>query len=159
MIPKNQILIKYTSGNELVTKITNISYQGYYYEINNKIYAGKEFTYNAEELIPIAQSNQLLKNNTSVIKYSLLTGTTSQQLSTPPITNLPSKTTTELARFFCKKLNNVPILIKEIDEQTYFSLQKNNLYQTVYTGTYNNKTQTLDQAEKQMPGIKAFLQG
>ena len=43
------------------------------------------------------------------------------------------------------------------DEDTYKALQNNPLYQTTFIGTYNNKTQTPEIAETQMPGINAFL--
>ena len=49
------------------------------------------------------------------------------------------------------------IIIKEIDENTYKSLITNSLYQVTFIGTYQGKTQSIDEAEKQLPGIKAFL--
>ena len=60
-------------------------------------------------------------------------------------------------KFFYQKINQSPIIIKEIDEDTYKALQNNPLYQTTFIGTYNNKTQTPEIAETQMPGINAFL--
>jgi hypothetical protein len=155
MIPKSEILIKYTSGNELVTINTNTPYQGYYYETNNKIYAGKEFQYNAPELVKISQSNKLY-NNSSTALFSYLSGVTSQQLSTPKLTNIPNDIP---VKFYCRKTNEFPIIIKEIDENTYSSLQQTPIYKTAFIGTYKNKTQTIDQAEKEFPGIKDFLLG
>jgi hypothetical protein len=81
--------------------------------------------------------------------------------SFPLSTNIPSEiyfNQSSLAtRFFYKKVNEQPIIIKEIDENTYKSLITNSLYQVTFIGTYQGKTQSIDEAERQLPGIKAFL--
>jgi hypothetical protein len=57
-IPQNIIVeSKYTSGNEYIIIDTNIMYKGYYYEMNGKIFAGKEFDINAIELIKLLPKN------------------------------------------------------------------------------------------------------
>ena len=57
-IPQNIIVeSKYTSGNEYIIIDTNIIYKGYYYEMNGKIFAGKEFDINAIELIKLLPKN------------------------------------------------------------------------------------------------------
>mgnify|MGYP000061509656 CR=1 FL=1 len=43
------------------------------------------------------------------------------------------------------------------DEDSYKSLQSQPVYQTTFVGTYNGTTQTIDQADQQVPGLKAFL--
>ena len=48
-------------------------------------------------------------------------------------------------------------IIKEVDEKSYISVRGNPLYKTTFTGIYNNINQTTDQAEKQIPGLTAFL--
>jgi len=58
-------------------------------------------------------------------------------------------------RFFAQKVNTNPVIIKEIDEKTYTSLQTSPLYIT----TYISNTQSLTQANTQMPGLKEFLEG
>ena len=50
-------------------------------------------------------------------------------------------------------------LIKEVDEKSYISVRGTPLYKTTFIGSYNNVNQNVDQAEKQMPGLKTFLGG
>ena len=62
-IPKNIIVeSKYTIGNEYILLSSYQQYQGYYYEMNGKYFAGKEFDQNAPELQKIlsSKSNNLL---------------------------------------------------------------------------------------------------
>jgi len=54
-VPANIIETKYTSGNEFVFSFNYKYYQGYYYELNDKIFAGKEFNINAPELVKAIQ--------------------------------------------------------------------------------------------------------
>ena len=59
-IPQNQIVAnKYTIGKEYMYKDTYREYQGYYYELNNKLFTGKEFNSNAPELILIPKNNNV----------------------------------------------------------------------------------------------------
>ena len=158
-VPKSYIVtVKYTSGGEFVESSSNAPYQGYYYELNNKFYSGKEYSPTAPEIIRIQspERNRLLNNIPTAI-YSLISGITSKSISAPPIKILPSEkySINKSIRFFCKKINSD--IIKEIDEQTYKSLQSQPIYQTTFIGIYNGKTQTVDQADQQVPGLKAFL--
>ena len=161
-VPKNNIVAgKYTSGGEFVILSTNAPYQGYYYELNNKFYSGKEYSPTAPEIIRIQspEKNRLLNSLPTAI-YSLVSGVTSKSISTPPVNVIPSETNTKInksVRFFCKKINSD--IIKEIDEQTYKSLQNQPIYQTTYIGVYLDKAQSMDQAESQLSGVKAFLAG
>ena len=56
-------------------------------------------------------------------------------------------------RYFMRQVNIQPVTIKEISKPVYDSLQGNPLYQT----TFVSKDQNIDQADKQLPGLKAFL--
>ena len=51
---------KYTIGKEYIDKKTHKLYQGYYYELNNKFFAGKEFNNNAPEIIKIKSSHLII---------------------------------------------------------------------------------------------------
>ena len=132
MIPADKILTnQYTRGNEYVSAKTGKYYTGYYCIVAEvKYYTGKTY---------IDQSEELLKNY-------LIT-----PLSGP--TSLPPQSTS--IRYFIKKINVFPIIIKEVSEQTYSSYLNDPFYQTIAIGTDEN----LDRAEAQMPGIKTFLLG
>lgn len=154
IIPSNIIQKKYTSGGEFVSKQTNIVYKGYYYILNNTYYAGKEYAPNSPEIIKISQYNKLLNNQETAI-YSAITGLTSDQLKEPTdlISTYDEK---ELTRYFYKKVTDVnPIIIKETNKETYDRLKNNPSYQT----TFFNNIKKLDEAEKEMPGLKLFLRG
>ena len=66
-------------------------------------------------------------------------------------------------RYFIKKINQFPIIIKEINEQTYNNYKNNPFYQSIAVklpaSDFKIDTKELDQADKQMPGLKAFLLG
>ena len=156
-IPKNLIETgKYTSGKEFVYKITQTPFQGYYYILDNLYYVGKEYNKDAPELIKITSSNTLLNRKSTSI-FSLVSGITSQALKTPKITSVqPNIENNKVdTRYFSRQVNIQPIIIKEIDKESYDSLQNNPLYQTTFIGN----GQTIDQANTQMPGLKAFLIG
>jgi hypothetical protein len=73
-IPANIITEnKYTIGKEFINRKTHKLYQGYYYELNNKFFAGKEFNNNAPELIKIKsdQVNNLLLTAATYVFGSL----------------------------------------------------------------------------------------
>ena len=163
-IPKNQIKeSKYTSGGEYIIESTNAPYQGYYYELNNVLYAGKVFDLKSPILIPIKNRNTLFNKGISTALFSAISGITSQTLQTPKFNSIPntiySPPGDTTPKFYCKKVNEKPTIIKEINEDTYNSLKLNPLYQTTYTGVYNNKNQSIEEANKQMPGITTFLIG
>jgi hypothetical protein len=169
-IPKNIIQTgKYTSGNEFVEEKTNKPYQGYYYELNGLLYTGKEYSIDAIKIIKKQNQNQLY-NSSNTALFSLVSGITSQQLSTPSINSISDSKgdgllsnnqstvfVTYTPKFYVQKINVNPIIIKEVDEKSYISVRGNPLYKTTFTGIYNNINQTTDQAEKQIPGLTAFL--
>jgi hypothetical protein len=131
-------------------------------KLNKSLYAGKEFKNNAPKLVKIEDANKLY-NRYSTALYSAISGVTSQQLQQPKLVGVNTSSNVvnrkNTTRFFTKKVNVQPIIIKEVNEDTYESLQNDPIYQTTYVGTYNNTNQTPDQAEKQMQGIKTFLLG
>ena len=156
-IPANIIETgKYTVGGELVYKETQASYKGYYYILNKRYFTGKEYTSDAPELVKIEQSNTLLYRPTTAI-FSAISGITAKSLRSPKISsvqpNIESNPTP--VRYFSQQVNVKPTIIKEISKETYNSLQGNSLFITTFIGP----TQNIDQAEKQMPGLKAFLIG
>jgi hypothetical protein len=161
-VPKNKIQEgKYTSGGEYMVESTNAMYKGYYYVFNNEAYVGKEYDSKALKLIPIKNRNKLLNKGKSLAIFSLLTGITSQALQTPNFSSLPNNPSTtggiETLKFYCKKINDQSSIIKEIDEINYKLLQNNSLYQVTYIGTYLGITQTIDMADKQLPGLKIYI--
>ena len=156
-IPKNIIeTSKYTTGGELVYKESQTSYKGYYYILNNRYFVGKEYITTAPELIKIQQSNTLLYRPSTAI-FSLVSGITSKSLRSPKIPSIQPNIESNLilARYFSQQVNVKPTIIKEISKETYDSLQGNPLYNTTFVGPNQN----IDQANQQMPGLKAFLIG
>lgn len=159
-IPKNIIITsKYTSGGELILKDSYIQYKGYYYELNGKIFAGKEFDINAKELIKSTSDNLdplLLKSSTYL--YGLISK--SKNLISPTKLNTvvkndnPYLDQSDEITYYAKKINLYPPSIKQIDKVTYDKIQKDPFYSsTKLNPNYSN----IEQAEKELPGIKAFL--
>ena len=159
-IPQNQIVqSKYTSGGEYMFVSTQNEYQGYYYDLNGKLFAGKEFNSNNPEIVRIQSSNfNKLLGKTSTYVYGRISGT---KINTSVVNALPKSDNPNITdvgtKFYCSKINVSPILIKEIDEQTYENIQRDPIYRTTYVGTYNNKFQSTDEADKQLPGLKIFI--
>lgn len=139
MIPADKIIEnQYTKGNEFVYIQTGKYYQGYYCIVSNsKYYTGKTYTSQSQEL----SKTQVNSDTTS-------------------ITSLPPQQNS--TRYFIKKTTQFPIIIKEVSKQTYDAYQTDPIYQTLSLVTFGSDfddTKTLEQAEMQMPGIKAFLLG
>jgi hypothetical protein len=173
-VPQNQIVTsKYTAGKEYIFNDTYREYIGYYYELNNKFFAGKEFNTNSPELIRMNSDsiNRLLTNPFTYL-YGKISKIKLNNNKFTPIYFLPSEDEAkkgQVLRYFAQKINFNPILIKEIDKETYNKLVSDPLYITVSIINYivgdalddNNNyifdVDSLDKAEKQMPGIKAFL--
>jgi hypothetical protein len=157
-IPANIIVEnKYTQGNEYIEEKTNKNYQGYYYELNGLLYAGKSYSDNALKIIPITDRNKMLTQGLSVATFSVVSGITSQDLEQQPVPSIYVNTESDLVpvRYFSSQVNIQPKIIKEISKETYDSLKTNSLYQITFIGP----TQSIEQADKQMPGLKSFLLG
>jgi hypothetical protein len=162
-IPKNTIVeSKYTIGNEYILLSSYQRYQGYYYEMNGKFFAGKEFDQNSPELQKIlsSKSNNLL-TLASTFLFGKLSGINVNSNTIPTYVYQPTEEDYSRGysiRYFYKKINTNPILIREINKETYDSLLNNPLYQVIsIIWTVRPENVNLDEAEKQMPGLKAFL--
>jgi hypothetical protein len=161
-VPSNIITTnKYTIGDEFVYPDTNKPYTGYYYEINGSFFQGKSFNTNSPKIIRKQDSNKLL-DNPATKTYAQLANITSQQLSSPEYTHLPFSSfevsdygDSDIIRYFVKQLNTSPILIRETDGISFQSLISNSLYQTLAVS--ENDIYKLDELDKLMPGLKAFL--
>jgi hypothetical protein len=161
-IPAN-IIIKnqYTVGKEYMYVSSYKEYQGYYYEMNNKFFAGKTFSENSLELIRISSDNvNTLLTQPSTYVYGLISKKSSKELSSPKFNSIiKSNLDTDqeaVETYYAKKLNVNPTLIKQISKETFQSLASDPFYQVISIAPdYSN----LDEAEKQMPGIKTFVRG
>jgi len=126
-IPSNIISLgKYTIGNEFVNPKTNEIYQGYYYEISNTFFIGREFRYNAPEIIKISNKNTLL-DNPKTKTYSQISNVTSQKISSPsynyiPLFELKESDLEDITRYFIKKLNIYHILLMKSNSSYLFLL-------------------------------------
>jgi hypothetical protein len=163
-VPQNQIVTsKYTTGGEYLVESTYKNYQGYYYEYNDVTYAGKEFNIKSPILIKKGSDdvNKLLLNPKTA-QYAAISGI---KINDNKINSLPKLNTTinsdkggELfLAFYYKKKNENPIIIRAISEESYLALQNEPIYQTTYVGTYQGKTKSIDEADREMPGLKIFL--
>jgi hypothetical protein len=161
-IPKNIIVeSKYTSGNEYMFKSTQKEYKGYYYEMNGKIFAGKEFKINSNELlkINIKNINPLLSRATTSV-YGLLSNIKLKKNNPSSVVYQPTQEDYDRGysiRYFYKKLNTTPIIIKEINQENYDLLINDPLYQVISIRWNEGINNDLTQAEQQMPGLKSFL--
>jgi hypothetical protein len=146
---------KYTIGKEFINKKTHKLYQGYYYELNNKFFAGKEFNNNAPELIKI-KSDQV--NNLLLTAATYVFGSLSKvKLTDQKIPSFFFRYESNI-RYFTAKSNTNPILIKEINKETFNQIKDDPLYLSVllsYDGGFSDKE--LNEAEIKIPGIKTFV--
>jgi len=168
-IPKNQIQYKYTQGKEYMYKDTYREYQGHYYELNNQIFAGKEFNSNAPVLVRIPKGNNdafngfnSLLTRASTYVYGRISGT---KIRNPkPVTqvfkNDPNLVNVTTNRYFVQNTNITPILIKEVTEESFNQLKTNPLYKAVsIRWIYNEANENqIENAEKIIPGIKTYLE-
>lgn len=155
-VPANLIKYNYTSGNEYAYASDYKYYQGHYYEINGKFFAGKEFSTDSSELIKVSNSinvNTLLTQASTYV-YGFLSKT--KLNNNKPSSFLYKYKDTN--RYFLSKVNVNPILIKEVDETTFKNFQNDPLYKSVtlyYNGGFSDTE--VNEAEKKMPGIKTFV--
>jgi hypothetical protein len=162
-IPKNQIKENlYTSGNEFIT-MNNKSYSGYYFIANGRYFIGKIFNLTADEIKPISHEesikintiNNLPNNLSDIIKSKIVSSS-----NTPAnISSIPPNSSSGNFRYFYKQVNQFPILIKEINQDTFNVIRNNPLYETLIISSnsiYLNSP-ILEEAEKTFIGIKSFL--
>lgn len=162
-VPKNKIVeSKYTSGGEYIFAKTYEKYQGYYYETNGKTFAGKEFDINNKEIIKINKdTNNKLKTNPFTYVYGMLSNNKLINSKFNSIPFSPSNKDYEngfVMRYFIKQVNSNPIIIKETDKNGLEQQTNNPLYQTLEVKyKFNISDKELDEFDKKMPGLKAFL--
>jgi hypothetical protein len=148
-IPKSRIQEnQYTNGTGFGKNIllrfpdTKKPYIGFYTVISGaKYYSGKEYV----------ENSQLLEQYKIPINPSVIASAGSI-----PLNSLSSNVNSSKVRYFYKDLTSSSNLIKEIDKKAYDQLsgQLSNTYQVL---PYNSNTQTLSDANQQMPGLTAFL--
>jgi hypothetical protein len=168
-IPKNIIVTsKYTSGKEYMVISTYKEYQGYYYELNNRVFAGKEFSITAPELqkIEVSKINPLLTKASTYV-YGLISNVQLKDLKIQSYIFTPTKEeilNNSSTRYFSKKLNETPTIIKEINKSSYDEILQNPIYKTVsikYTNTNKNvgyfDPTELTKAITQIPELSTFL--
>ena len=159
-VPSNIIEIKYTPGNDFVFSLNYKYYQGYYYELNGKTFAGKEFNADAPELVRSNNNNvNTLLTNSKTYIYGFLSKVKLNNVS--PSSIISKGNISGGMRYFSKKNNTNPILIREITEETFKQYQNDPFYQVISIefpeGGYFGNQKSLDEAEKKMPGIKTFI--
>jgi len=160
-VPANLIKTNYTAGKEYMYLTSYKEYQGYYYEMNNKFWVGKTYNSNSKELVKIELKNiNTLLAQASTYVYGLVSGIKSSQLSSPKFNSFPKTdldTDTEGDEtYYTKKLNINPTIIKQINKETFDKLKQDPFYQVI---SLKPDRSNLDQADKQMPGLKSFLFG
>jgi hypothetical protein len=152
-VPKNIIVTsKYTQGNEYMYKNTQHQYQGYYYELNGKTFVGKTFDVYSLELVRMTPNNfNTLLTKASTYVYGELSNIKIPNILIPSVV-LTSNSDEET--YYTRKINEIPYSIKQISKETYTNTLKDPIYQSVILkADYSN----IDQAEQQMPGLRAFL--
>jgi hypothetical protein len=153
-IPQSQIITgKYTIGKEYVVLSTHTEYQGYYYELSGKTFAGKEFNTKAPEIIKITSGkfNPLLSNPSTSLYAKVSDTKLSNKKAIPYNFNYNSN-----KRYFT--YHTVNKLIKEVNKDNFLSLTSNPIYIIVSLSYIGGFVETeLDQAEKQIPGIRVFI--
>lgn len=159
-IPSNLIVEnKYTIGKEFMYLRTYREYQGYYYELSSKFYAGATYNPNSLELVRIEPENiNTLLTRPSTYVYGVLS---KAKIDNPKVSGVISSNlydkVPETIVFYCKKININPILIRQISEQTYINIKNNPLYVVTYIGTYNGIQKNIDDASKQIPELENWL--
>ena len=157
-VPSNIITTgKYTIGGEFINKNNYKPYQGYYYELNNKFFAGKEFNVNAPEIIKTSSvASKPLFNKVDTNLFDRISGfiPTLIKFSSFLYNNESS------IRYFSKQNNISPTLIREVDKKTFEQFKLSPLYSAISL-SYNTRTGFIDneikEAEKTIPGITEFL--
>ena len=160
-IPKSRIQEnQYTNGTGFGKNVllrfpdTKKPYIGSYTVINgSKYYSGKEYVENSQLLeqytIPINPSAVASAGSIPTLAAVSISGVILSGNE-----SLPSSSSS--IRYFYKDLTSSSNLIKQIDKKAYDQLSDklSNTYQVI---SYNKNTQTLEEVNKQMPGLAAFL--
>ena len=146
---------KYTLGKELVYAKTYKEYQGYYYEISDKLFAGREFDPKALQLTKISSISKFKLNE----KTSTYSNLTKQNLPpTDRIISIPLSIKSEI-KYIVKQLNSSPIRLFFVNKETYEREKDNPLYSftTIYFDSQYGFSIT-EQNKKEIPEIDIFLE-
>lgn len=150
-IPKNRIIEnQHTNGSSLGKNLSlrfslsKIPYIGYYCIINgSKYFSGKVYD---EKSKPLE-------------RYNILATASHLVAAAGSIATLANSSfgKQEKIRYFYKDLTSKSILIKEIDKDAYNKLsgEASMIYQVIQ---YNQDKQILEEVNKQMYGLKTFLE-
>jgi hypothetical protein len=148
-IPKSRILEnQYTNGTGIGKNLalrfvrSKIPYIGYYVVINgNKYFTGRAYSDKSKPLE----------------KYNILAAAAFVVAAAGSIaTKANSLSSKNVVRYFYKDLTVKDISIKEIDKAAYDKLA-GTLSPNYQVISYNSATQSLEEVDKQMPGLRAFL--
>lgn len=150
-IPQNRIVEnQYTNGTGIGKNLalrfarSKVPYIGSYTIINGtKYFSGKTYT---EKSKPLERYN-ILQAAAGAIAIAGSVATQANSLLGPKATQ---------TRYFYKDLTSKDILIKEIDKDAYNKLQGKDPM-TSQVISFNPTTQTLEDVNKQMSGLREFL--
>jgi len=150
-IPQNRIVEnQYTNGTGIGKNLalrfvrSKIPYIGFYSIISGtKYFSGKTYTENSK---PLERYN--------IIEVAASAIATAGSVATQANSLLGSKSAQ--TRYFYKDLTSPNILIKEIDKKAYDTLQ-GKAPMTSQVISYNPNIQSLEDVNKQMPGLGEFL--
>ena len=150
-IPQNRIVEnQYTNGTGIGKNLalrfarSKVPFIGSYTIINGtKYFSGKTYT---EKSKPLERYN-ILQAAAGAIAIAGSVATQANSLLGPKATQ---------TRYFYKDLTSKDILIKEIDKNAYNKLQGKDPM-TSQVISFNPTTQTLEDVNKQMPGLREFL--
>jgi hypothetical protein len=150
-IPQNRIVEnQYTNGTGIGKNLalrfvrSKIPYIGFYSIISGtKYFSGKTYTENSK---PLERYN--------IIEVAASAIATAGSVATQANSLLGSKSAQ--TRYFYKDLTSLNILIKEIDKKAYDTLQ-GKAPMTSQVISYNPNIQSLEDVNKQMPGLGEFL--
>ena len=162
-IPSNIISTsQYTSGKEFMYVSSYKEYIGYYYILNDRYFTGKEYNITSLELIKInLQNTNILLTQSPTYIYGLLSGVNIIKNNVKASNLITTNKDYEQGfriRYFVKQLNVTPILIKEVNKETFEKLQTDPFYQTIQIKDYFTFTEEeLNLLDKRMPGLKVFL--
>jgi len=179
--PKNQVKTKlFTNGGEFIYKSSGLDYIGYYHTINNKAYAGPislpdvpqiELDVNPN-ILPIgADTNILNAMGNAVGFFTQAYNFAKSNLDTAnnikdkvfPSKSLKNTSDSLIPRtgihYFVQQINDPNKVIKETDMNGFNSLQKDPIYKTVSISfSALDVDKQIEDGEKQIPGLKSFLE-
>lgn len=179
--PKNQVKSKlFTNGGEFIYKSNGLDYKGYYHTINNKAYAGAiplpnipqiELDVNPNMLPIGADTNILNTMGNAVGFFTQAYNFAKSNLETAniikekyfPSKSLKSSNENLVPRtglhYFIQQINDPNKVIKETDLTSFNNLQKDPIYKTVSINfSALDVDKQIEDGEKQIPGLKTFLE-